>query len=296
MKKYKYILCLLSLSLMFSACSPDEGSKPDIGGIPQSTDIRYSAHALAEDPNSIEFIFENEGASPYWSLISATGEATHKTDRRFVYKYLWAGDYEVNIQMYNKGGLSDPQTFPIKIAQNSEDIYKDKDLINLTGGKTQKIWVWDKDVAGHLGCGEASGSTPNWWSAAPNEQKDKDIYDDELSFVLSKYYTYNLVTHGKILVNETAAEIMDPVHYPHGSEVAVVVDYTQPEKQSWSLTNDEGKLYLQFSSKAFPSYVANPDALGGKYEVIELTESTLYLKWKGNGNGINWYFRFKVKD
>lgn len=293
MKINKNILWLFLSVFALTACDPEDGDKPNMGGVPSANDIQYTADLVANDPNSVKFSFLNEKASPYWSLTTSDGSILSKNDREFTYKYIWAGEYPAEIRMYNKGGLSEAKSFTIQIAQNDPSIYKDPNYVNLTGGETPKTWIWDSGTQGHLGCGEATGNEPNWWSATPNELSTKEIYDDELSFALTREAEYGLVTHGKIYVNEGAAQTMAPNEYPNGSSVAIIADYTQPAGQTWSFSEENGKLFIKFSKGAFPSYVANPSALGGKYEVLTLTKNTLYLKW--SGDGINWYYRFKAK-
>lgn len=289
MKARKYILGFFGIALLFTACEPEVGSKPSIGDAPSVDDIHFTMTPTAEDPNTIQFDFTSDLISPYWAITKLDGSVMSTNKRTFSLKYMWAGEYDGSVQAYGRGGLSEPKTFKVSVATNDPIIYL------LTGKDTPKVWIWDSSVQGHLGCGEPSTTTPNWWSAGPNELKGRGIYDDELTFTLNEKRDYVLNAHNDIYVNESAAKTMAPDLYPEGSTVAVTVAYTQPAGQTWFMDRDaEGKLYLTFSGKGFPSYVANPDALGARYEVMELTENTLQLQWKGSG--INWYMRFKVKQ
>lgn len=289
MKARKYILGFLGIALLFTSCEPEVGSKPSIGDAPSVDDIHFTMTPTAEDPNTIQFDFTSDLISPYWAITKLDGSVMSTNKRTFSLKYMWAGEYDGSVQAYGRGGLSEPKTFKVSVATNDPIIYL------LTGKDTPKVWIWDSTVQGHLGCGEPSTTTPNWWSAGPNELKGRGIYDDELTFTLNEKRDYVLNAHNDIYVNESAAKTMAPDLYPEGSTVAVTVAYTQPAGQTWFMDRDaEGKLYLTFSGKGFPSYVANPDALGARYEVMELTENTLQLQWKGSG--INWYMRFKVKQ
>lgn len=290
MKVYNKIIGLFAIGLLFTACDPDVEDKVSIGNPPTTDDIKFTMTPDAEDPNTIKFDFTSDLISPYWALGRIDGTVLSTNKRSFSLKYMWAGEYKSTIQAYGKGGLSDAKEFNVSIPKNDP-------LINvLTGGNTPKVWVLDSSVQGHLGCGEPTTSTLNWWSAGPNELQDKGIYDDELTFMLNAKRDYILNNHNDIFVNESAAQTMAPDLYPDGSKVAVKVPYTQPTGQTWFMDRDvEGKLYIKFTNKGFPSYVANPDVLGDvRYEVLELTETTLYLQWKGSG--INWYMRFKVKQ
>lgn len=289
MKAKKYILGLLGMALLFTACDPDVGDKPSIGNPPSVEDIKFTMTPSTEDPNTIQFDFTSDLISPYWALKKLDGSVLSTNKRSFALKYMWAGEYDGSIQAYGRGGLSDPKSFKVSVPHNDPLIY------TLTGTGTPKVWVWDSSVQGHLGCGEPTATTPNWWSAGPNELAGRGIYDDELTFILNSARDYSLKTNNDIYVNESAAKTMAPDLFPNGSDVAVTVPYTQPTGQTWFMDRDaDGNLYLTFSGKGFPSYVAHPDALGARYEILELTDTTLQLLWKGSG--INWYMRFKVKQ
>ncbi|MBF0577473.1 hypothetical protein [Dysgonomonas sp. GY617] len=290
MKAKKYILGLLGMALFFTACDPDVGDKPGIGNAPSVDDIKFTMTPSAQDANTIQFDFTSDLISPYWAIKKLDGSVMSTNKRSFSMKYMWAGEYDGSIQAFGRGGLSEPKAFKVSVPNNDPIIYI------LTGKDTPKVWIWDSSVAGHLGCGEPSTTTPNWWSAGPNELKGRGIYDDELTFILNSTRDYSLKTNNDIYVNEAAAKTMAPDLFPNGSDVAVTVPYTQPKGQTWFMDRDaDGKLYLTFSNKGFPSYVAHPDVLGNvRYEILELTENTLQLQWKGSG--INWYMRFKVKQ
>ena len=286
--------CILTSTLLF-ACDPSDGDKVKVGPAPTADEIVYTAKVSESDPNTVTFTFDNQKATPYWTIITLTGTKITSTERSFSEKLVWAGDYQATIQMYNQGGLSDPKSFTISISQNDSEICDDKNNIDLTGEcGTQKIWVWDAGISGYLGCGPVSSYSPEWYSAGIDDKADLGLYDDELIFDLSAQSTFTLSSHDNILVSESAAKTMDPINYPNGSDVDVTIHYKQPEGQTWSFLSSGGKEYIQFSDKAFPSYVANPDALGRKYEILELTDKILYLRWANNN--IAWYYRFKAKE
>ncbi len=187
-----------------------------------------------------------------------------------------------------------------KLMENDEivNFTKDQDLPSVRNGSTddesfltggnKKTWIWDTGVQGHFGCGPVTSYSPDWWPAAPNEMESFEIYDDELVFC-SNDNSYILNAHGYIYVDPSAKEVM-------GANERDIAPYTQPEGQKWTLVYEDDKKYIQFSDKAFPSFVGGPEALGDKYEIIELTEEILHLRWVDVDNCQAWYYRFKVKD
>lgn len=291
MKKILNILFAALITIGFFACDPQEAKVKDLGDVVATEDIKVTITEDAEASNLYHFQLTTPAC--IGGIFKGADAGIDYTGMKFSQKIRWAGDYQIQVQVYNKAGISEAKTITLNVAQNDPAMYDDKNLMNLTGGDAGKVWVVDSTVGGHIGCGPTDASTPSWWSANPNELADRNIYDDELSFVLSKESDYKLVTNGKIFVNESAVQTMDPVGYPNGSSVAVVVNYTQPSGQTYTLMEEGSKLYIKFSDKGFPSYVANPSALGARYEVTELTENTMHLKWIGSG--IIWYYKFKVK-
>lgn len=275
-----------------SACDPQEDKAKDMGNTYPAGDIKVIVTPDATTSNLYHFEL---ASGPFIGGIFKCEDANiDVVGMSFSQKILFEGDYTLNVQVYNKAGISETKSVTVSVPQNDPKMYEDVDLMNLTGGDEGKTWIIASELPGHIGCGPSDSNNPDWWSAGANELAARNIYDDELSFVLSRESQYKLITNGKIFVNESAAKTMAPTEYPNGSAVAVVVNYTQPAGQKWGLIKDGGKLYLKFSANAFPSYVANPDALGARYEVIKLTPTELHLKWAGNG--INWYYKFKVKS
>ena len=113
------------------------------------------------------------------------------------------------------------------------------------------------------------------------------MYDDELEFRMENH-EYILRANGYVYCDRGALAAM-------GKEgnVATDIEYQQPEGQSWSIVNEDGVDYLQFSEMAFPSAIPVPGVLGGKFRILSLTEDCLYLRLQTNDD--SWYFRFIPK-
>lgn len=292
MKRNHIYYSLFFFTLLFMvACSPQEDGAVSLGNTVPISNINVTV--LPDEKVSNLYHFEVTSDWPFINGIFDCEDAfIDYIGTSFSQKVQFAGDYELKVQVFNRAGISEVKIVKFNVPKNDPTMKDDKNVINLTSGKT---WIIASDLQGHIGCGPSDSDTPDWWSANPNELMDKFIYDDELRFVLTDVSVhYYLEAHGKIFVNESAAKTMAPDQFPDGSNVAVVVNYTQPEGQRWAFMESAGVLYLRFSKNAFPSYVAHPNALGGKYIVEKLTEDQLFLKW--SGPGINWYYKFKVKN
>ncbi len=282
---YTYFLPLFLL-IILSACSSENEKlieEPEI----TANDIKVNIVIDENDPNLLHF----ELLTPNCLGLIKSKEADifMKGVRNFSHIILYSGEYTLEVQGYNSKGISEVKMFNFTIAKDhpSVQIKLTDDELFLTGGDEQKIWIWDAGVQSHFGCGPLTSYSPDWWPAAPNEIKGFEMYDDELIFYF-KDNLYVLNAHDYIYIDPTAKEVM-------GGNEKNIAPYTQPEGQKWTLVYEDNKKYIQFSDKAFPSFVGGPDALGDKYEILELTKDVLHLRWSDMKNGQAWYYRFKVK-
>ena len=152
---------------------------------------------------------------------------------------------------------------------------------------SQKIWVWDRSTKGHYGEGAKDSMEPDWWPVVPDEMKNYSMYDDELEFRMENY-AYILRANGFVYCDRGALAAMG-----HEGNAAMDIPYTQPDGQTWTLVNEDGVDYLQFSENAFPSAIPVPGVLGGKFRILSLTDECLYLRFQTNDD--SWYFRFVPK-
>lgn len=286
MKVYYQILLELISVFMCWSCADSH----DLGCIPSANDLKYTITPTDTNANVITFAFTGENMSPYWSLQKPDGSTYVTTQRIFSMHYLMAGTYKGTIQGYGGGGIGEAKEFSFIIPDN------DPRVLILTGNNNEKIWIWDYKTAGHLACGDLNHDSPNWWITAPYELVGLGAYDDEMNFSLIGANKYTLKANGSIYCNPAALSTMDPEEYPDGGTKGVAVPYDQPDGQKWSLyIKDDGKIYLSLSNKGFPSYVADPTALGAEYEVLTLSDNILYLRWKDSTNSTYWFYRFKKK-
>lgn len=285
-KKISYIAIVFVLLL--TACKPQEDVKPDLGLVPVISSSDYSIEIVG---SKVIFNFLADQVTP---ILYVDSKTIH-TNRIDTLSFEWKGTYSVVLKEYNKAGISkDSVIIPLEIPSNDPAITSNENYQNLTGGSS-KTWVWDKNTSGHLGCGESGLNWPNWYSAAPLAKDGMGLYDDELTFVLdnpTKVATYILNSGTGVFVNTSAATTMDPVTYPTAPSADVLIPYTQP-KQNWVITTEGGVNYMTFTNAGFPSYVCNPAGIGGKYIILSLTATELYLQMKCSG--INWYFKFIPK-
>ena len=79
----------------------------------------------------------------------------------------------------------------------------------------------------------------------------------------------------------------------HDGNEATDIEYTQPEGQTWGIVNEDGANWLRFSERAFPSAIPVPQAIGGKFRILSLTDDCLYLRLQTPDD--SWYYKFVPK-
>ena len=282
------LLILLTFTVLCLACSKEEYS---LGDIPSNENTDYSVTPEKEHPNIIRFRFNEQGVSPFWKIRKPDGSYVESSSRDFTLRYYMKGEYDGTLQVYGGGGASEPVAFTFHVTEN------DPVVALLTGTGEQKVWEWNYSADNHFGEGSSSTRIPDWWPVKANELKDMKMYDDELSFITDTWQ-YVLDAKGYVYADGSVLSDLDPQNYPEGGTYSsATIAYTQPEGQKWALYADEaGTLWLSFTEGGFPSYAPYPDGLGGAYEVMELTEETLALRFDtGSDKYGAWYYRFVVK-
>lgn len=278
----------MALAALLAGCSKpsyENGETPDI------PEPNYSVSAVDGSPNIIRFTFNEDKVSPFWKIRKPDGSYFESSSRDFTLRYYMKGEYDGSLTVYGQGGIGDSVSFTFKVTENDPVVNK------LTGLGSQKVWVWNWTKDSHFGEGSRDAMEPNWWPVAAGEMKDFAMYDDELTFV-GDSWDFILDTKGKIYADGTVLSVLDPESFPEGgSYKGTDIAYTQPSGQKWSLYADESEtLWLSFTEGGFPSYPCYPTALGGSYQVLELSDDVLFLKYDtGSDNFGSWFFRFVLK-
>lgn len=151
-------------------------------------------------------------------------------------------------------------------------------------------WVWDKETAGHFGCGETIDNPTGWWSAAPNDKKDFGLYDNKITFTADGKYIFDPGEDGKIYVN------IGVTKWDNGGATA---DFDYPWQRQETTYEFDGET-LTLPAGTMIGYVPNDEYFdNASFTVRSLTETTLELVWYtptgNNGGPIAWLMRF-VKE
>lgn len=283
---YTYMAVLVAASIM-PACTPDE-IEDGLGPAPQSDMVKFTATPTTDNKNIITFTNETPGAfKAIWDFGNGNGAEGNQVNGAFP----TAGTYTVKLTVFTKGGYTS-NTKTVTIEQTNYSMLDREDYNFLSGGASDadgKTWVFDKEMKGHLGVGDASLSppTPNWWAAGANDKAGVGLYDDEMTFKLQGFaYTYQ--NNGTTYSNKDYASELGGTN----ASEDVTVNYTPPANQTWSITEENGKKYLTLSNKGFMGYYVGES----RYQILSLSENELYLMSSQKGApGNAWFYRFIQK-
>jgi len=278
------LILLLFIATGLIGCQVED---PELGPAPSEEQVKFSASPTSENANIITFRNESGAVNrAVWDLGNGqTGAGDQITG-----SFPLSGEYVVKLTIYTSGG-SASSTQTINIAQTKPEMLDRPDYNFLTGGGSNiagKTWVIEKDVSGHLGVGPATSSTPEWYTAGPNEKKDLGFYDDEMTFTLSNNLAYTYMNNGDTFANGANAAGING----GGPGDDRAVTYTPPTGMKWSITEEGGKEFLSISGGGFIAYYTGMS----KYEILTLNETELYLKAADKANPANaWYLKLAPK-
>ncbi|MGL4851717.1 MAG: hypothetical protein ACRC3Z_03575 [Phocaeicola sp.] len=151
--------------------------------------------------------------------------------------------------------------------------------------KMTGIWVWDREKAGHLSCGESGSDGTGWWSAMANEKEEFGIYNHQLIFTADGTYQFNPGETGTFYVN--AGSSIYP-EYNTGEDFMVP---TTVQEATWTFVDEGADTFIEFPAQTIVSYVANDATWDApKFKVLLQTETKLHILID-NGS-IAWQYRF----
>lgn len=292
MKKIKlYIGALLASLFAMTACSPDSFEGADPNGIPTVEGLE-PVIVVDQEINQVTFSLpaDMKGVMPVWIFTENKGtdkeKVTYSTVNGLQRIFAKAGDYDVEMKLMNRNGVSDG-TVAASFHIDNTIMSFDKYFTFIAGGVgegSSKEWRIDNDKQGHLGCGPSATTGTEWWSAAPNDKAAFGVYDNRLVFGSDNSYTFNPGAAGTIYVNkETAA---------FGGSSSVSEDFCVPMEETkatyeFDVVGDD--LYLVLPPHTPFPYIPNDDFWENPRLKVESMNGNAIELIADNG-GIAWHF------
>lgn len=231
--------------------------------------------------------FDANSVSDY-TVIPSTGKVTKK------FTSIGTNTYRITAIVTGKGGTTSTVSKDVTVAF---DYVFDQSIVTKLTGDASKSWVVDKSVPGHFGVGpwDPTSVTPAWWSAGINEKLSccPCFYTATFTFtkVTPKTYKLQVTTDNAFTktgslttlpgIPATGGEGCYP--YPGGtSEFAFVPASSGIPEASTTTT----AILLQ----GVETYIAY-GATKKEYEILSITDNTLYLRVQGTETGNAWYIK-----
>ena len=228
------------------------------------------------------------GTSSPVNLVKLNGPMTKK------YTATGVNTYTVTVIAYGAGGTSSNVTKQISV----KSVFNpDPKIVSDLTGDGSKTWVVQKEVQGHFGVGPFEGSGfPEWYTAGPNEKADCCSCFYTASFTFSKTnsgYSLSTSTPDGVLT-KTGALTNLPGIPASGDEGCY--DYGDATSSFSFLPASSGLPTSNPSTQTSIELAGNSTFIGygavqHEYEILELTENTLYLRVQGTETGNAWYVR-----
>jgi len=272
--------------LLITACS-DGTTSGELGSAPTSEDVTFKAEPNADNPNVIQFINTSDSFKALWDFGNGSTARGDTVTGEFPLK----GEYTVSLTVFTKSGHA-KNTQNITIEETNELMLNDPDLNLITGGADQaegKTWVVDSTQLGHMGVGPTTSKSPDWWQAPPKAKPGTGLYTDEYTFKLDGF-SFDMETNGYVFINgNNASDFSGAVDAPGGDKMA---PWTAPDDLSFNLNkNDDGSMFLEVSDPGFLGFYAGVHT----YEILELSENLMVLRFEDSNDDLVWYHRLIPK-
>jgi len=302
--KIKILTIIFATILIgFTSCKKETYSIGDLtppSDLVVTTKIVGSTKTLTNGDGSgkVIFTFSAKGAISYKIDFGDGSQPVIIPPPSFTKKFSKVGNYtyKVVVTALGKGGstISTTKELTVYYAYQVDPAI----VTMLTGDKaTGKQWMVDKDALGNMGLGPIGTYTPDYYQAGPNEKVGDGLYDDVYTFTNTKMFTDS--TGGDLFGSKVYfARDFDPalpgsfggygndwiLTYPTYS---VGFDYDGDAATSTS----PARVYINFQLKGHCGYYAGAQ----KYEILSITDSTMWLRCEQPDPDVNLAYYVKLK-
>ncbi len=303
----KSFLSFLAVALLFGACKEKDYVIGDLKaptnvvitttlkGVTTATpngDGSGDVTITVTADNALSYKVDYDASNSVDLVFLPTGTITKK------YTTLGLNTYKITAIAYGRGGTSSSITKDVSVQSN---FTPDPNVVsNLTGG-TNKTWIVDKSVPGHMGVGPFSGSiVPEWWAASINEKVTAApcLYSAGFKFTAagSSNYTLQVTTpDGALTKTGALANGLPGIPSSGGEDCYAYAGGTSnfsfiPASSAIAAASSTQTSILLAGANTFIGY----GAVQKEYEILSLTATTMYLRVQGTETGNAWYLKLKA--
>ncbi|HXS57612.1 MAG TPA: hypothetical protein VN726_15875 [Hanamia sp.] len=306
---FKYFFCLIFLAGIIGSCVKQ---KFQIGDLTAPSDVVINTTIVGQDAShpdgdgsgDVEIQLSGKNVLAYYIDYNAADGISPEflTTSQITKKYTSVGvnKYRITVVAYGKGATVTTITKDIQVRS---DFIPDPQIVEDLTGTGTKTWSVNKDVAGHLGVGpwSATSVTPEWWSAAINEKVNccNCFYTATFTFTKKSDGTYTLAVaspNGAFTKTGALAGGLPgiPASGDEGcysySGGASSFSFVPSGSGIGSATPSTKTAILLGGNNTYIGY----GAVLKEYEILSITETSLYLRVRGTETGNAWYLKLKA--
>ncbi len=309
MKHYlKYFFYSFILLIAFNSCTKD---KYNMGVLTAPSDVVINTTIVGQDATHPD----GDGSGDV--IINLTGKnvLAYKIDYNAAdgiqldflpkstvtkkYTTLGLNTYRITVVAYGPGASATTVTKEIQLRS---DFTPDPEIVSDLTGTGSKTWSVNKDVPGHMGVGpwDPKSVTPSWWAAAPNEKGDccSCFYTATFTFSKNSDGTFKLTVaspNGAFTKTGALAGGLPGIpasgaegcyNYGGGSSSFSFVPSSSGVDPSAPSTKTA---IMLAGTNTYIGY----GAVLKEYEILSITETSLYLRVQGTETGNAWYLKLK---
>jgi hypothetical protein len=296
-RNYKILAVALSFTMvLLAACTKTEYK---FGEIKTPSDLVINTVVVGTDANNPN----GNGKGQVTITASASNAISYKIDfgdgvtqmvptGTITYKYTNPGtfDYTITVSAIGTGGSVTILSKKVKVFVAFEIPTYIVDA--LTGGSS-KVWVGDKDEAGHFGVGPNDAFSPIWYSAGPNS-RDGCNYDDEITFSkdANNNIFMNVDNKGQSFVIGAAATYYGLANAEACRDLSTGGNKKLAFMDATSGSSSSVSTRIQFMVPG--NGIVNFGTGGNTYEILSISATKIHIRNIGvDGNA--WYQKLKVK-
>jgi hypothetical protein len=309
MKHLKYFFYSLILLTALNSCKKDEYN---MGVLTAPTDIVINTTIVGQDATHPD----GDGSGDVVISLSGKNVLSYKIDYNATdgiqmdflskptvtkkYTSLGVNTYRITVVAYGAGASATTVTKDIKLRS---DFTPDPEIVTDLTGTGSKSWSVNKDVPGHFGVGPWSTTsvTPEWWAAAVNEKVSccNCFYSATFTFAKNSDGTYKLTVaspDGAFTKTGSFAGGLpgipasgDEGCYTYGGGTSSFSFV--PSSSGIDAATPSTKTAIQLSGNN--TYIGYGAVLK-EYEILSISETSLYLRVQGTETGNAWYLKLKA--
>jgi len=309
MKHLKYFFYSLILLTALNSCKKDEYN---MGVLTAPTDIVINTTIVGQDATHPD----GDGSGDVIISLSGKNVLSYKIDYNATdgiqmdflskptvtkkYTSLGVNTYRITVVAYGAGASATTVTKDIKLRS---DFTPDPEIVTDLTGTGSKSWSVNKDVPGHMGVGPWSTTsvTPEWWAAGVNEKVSccNCFYSATFTFAKNSDGTYKLTVaspDGAFTKTGALAGGLpgipasgDEGCYTYGGGTSSFSFV--PSSSGIDASTPSTKTAIQLSGNN--TYIGYGAVLK-EYEILSISETSLYLRVQGTETGNAWYLKLKA--